>query len=115
MARINPEFSGTFKMYYDEKEPYTYKSKYLLNTRLIGTKDTSLIGNKEDNILLGNTGNNIIDGKEGTDVVQFSGASTEYEITTDDGKTIVKDKKNRDGEDILVNIEILRFTDKDIK
>lgn len=115
MARINPEFNGTFKMYYDEQDPYTYKSRYLVNSRLVGDKDNNLIGNKEDNILIGNKGDNKIDGKKGIDAVQFSGVSTEYNITNIDGKITVKDKKNRDGEDVLVNIEILRFTDKDIR
>ncbi|WFD11770.1 hypothetical protein [Tepidibacter hydrothermalis] len=114
MARVDSEFSGTFKMYYDEKEPYTHKSKYLKNARLLGNKNTGLIGNSEDNVLIGNSGNNKIDGREGMDTVQFTGDSVDYEIIKKDNNIIVKDKMNRDGEDTLTGIEVLRFTDKDI-
>lgn len=115
MERIAPEFEGTFKMHLDKNEPYTYKSQYLQNARLIGDKNSNLEGNNLDNILLGNKGNNTLDGKEGEDVVQFSGKSTEYKISKKSDNIIVKDDKNRDGEDTLSNIEILRFTDKDFK
>lgn len=114
MARIDSEFSGTFKMYFDENEPYTFKSKHLKNARLLGTKNSGVIGNSVDNILLGNSGDNIIEGKEGQDIVQFIGASTDYKITKKDNTFIVEDKLNRDGVDTLIGIEILRFTDKDI-
>ncbi len=110
MERIAPEFEGSFKMHFDKKEPYTYKSQYLLNARLTGTKNSNLEGNDLDNILIGNKGNNIIDGKGGKDVVQFTGASTEYTITKDK----IIDTKGRDGEIVIKNIEVLRFTDKDI-
>lgn len=114
MARIDSEFSGIFKMYVDDAEPYTHKSKYLLNARLLGNKDTGLVGNSENNILMGNGGNNDIDGKDGEDVVQFSGSSSEYKITKAGNSITVKDNSNRDGADTLSNIEVLRFTDKDI-
>lgn len=114
MARVDSGFTGTFKMYYDKEQPYTHKSKYLVNARLLGTKDSGLIGNSEDNILMGNMGNNHIDGKDGRDVVQFNGASSDYKITYDDETTVVIDTLGRDGKDTLINIEVLRFTDKDV-
>ncbi|MCT4620090.1 MAG: hypothetical protein N4A62_11950 [Marinisporobacter sp.] len=114
MARVDSEFSGTFKMYYDEKEPYTHKSKYLKNARLLGNKNTGLIGNSESNILMGNSGNNEIDGKEGVDIVQFAGKSENYKIELKDNIAIIEDQLNGDGKDTLKEIEILRFTDKDI-
>lgn len=114
MARVDAEFSGIFTMYYDEKEPYTHKSKYLKNVRLLGNKNTELIGNSMDNILIGNNGDNKIDGKEGIDTVQFIGASAKYKIIIKDDSILVEDILKRDGVDILIGIEILRFTDKDI-
>ncbi|MFW0181124.1 hypothetical protein [Rothia sp. P5766] len=114
MERISPDFDGTFKLYLDQNETYTFKSQYNQNARLTGAKNSNLEGNNLDNILLGNKGNNIIDGKDGNDVVQLSSKSTEYVLTRDGEDILIKDKKSRDGEDTLKNIEILRFTDKDI-
>lgn len=114
MGRIDASFEGDFKMYLDKNEPYTHKSQYLINARLLGNKASNLFANDNDNILMGNEGNNIIDGKNGIDVVQFSGAFSEYEIKSEGDSLMVKDLKDRDGIDKLINIEILRFTDKDI-
>lgn len=115
MARIDPKFNGTFKMYYDESEPYTHKSRYLKNAMLLGSKNTGLIGNSEGNVLIGNNGNNKIDGREGIDIVQFNGVSSDYKIIKKDRSIIVTNNKKGDGRDTLRNIEILRFMDKDIK
>ncbi len=114
LERIDPAFTGTFKMYLDTAEPYTYKSQYLQNVRLTGDGNSGVIGNDLDNIFVGNKGNNSIDGGNGNDVVQFAGASTDYTITKTAEGVTVSDGKNRDGQDTLVNIEILRFTDKDV-
>lgn len=116
MMRIDPAFEGTFIMTYDENIPYTAKSQYLQKVWLTGKKDSGVIANKLDNILIGNAGNNTIDGGEGNDVYQFYGSSDEYEINRSKNKIIVRDKvESRDGTDTLENVEILRFTDKDIK
>lgn len=114
MMRVDPSFEVTFKMYLDDKDKYTYKSQYLNKVSLTGDKNSNLSANDHDNILIGNSGNNNIDGMAGHDVVQFTGSSDEYEITTSNGITSVKDTKGRDGQDTLENVEVLRFTDKDI-
>ncbi len=114
MERIAPEFEGTFKMSLDKAAPYTYKSQYLQNARLTGAKNSNLEANDLDNILLGNSGNNKLDGKGGADAVQFSGQSSEYSIAKNGDSIVVKDNNGRDGEDFLTNVEILRFSDKDL-
>ncbi len=114
MERVSPEFEGTFKMSLDTANPYTYKSQYLTKARLTGEKNSNLEGNDFNNILIGNKGNNTLDGKQGENVVQFNGASSEYTITKNGDSIVVKDTKNRDGEDTLMNIAVLRFTDKDV-
>jgi len=111
MDRLSPDFEGTFELTLNKELPYTYKSQYINNIRLTGEKNTNVNANNRDNIIIGNKGNNTIDGKEGIDVVQFTGASTEYEISN----YKVKDTLGRDGTDTLKNIEILRFTDKDVQ
>lgn len=80
MMRVDSSFEGTFKMYLDEKEKYTYKSQYLDLLTLTGDKSSGIIANANDNILIGNKGDNKIDGN------------------------------NR-----LINIEVLRFQDKDVQ
>lgn len=114
MVRIDPEFSGSFKMYFDKNDPYTYKSQYMINTRLLGSKNSGIIGNAEDNTFMGNMGDNTIEGKEGIDVVQYSGSSDQYKIFISESSVVVEDSLKRDGKDKLFNIEILRFTDRDI-
>jgi hypothetical protein len=114
MLRVDPTFEGSFKMYLDQEDKYTYKSQYIDLLSLTGDHNSGIVANENDNILMGNKGNNIIDGKDGEDVVQFSGLSTEYEINTEGERRLVKDTKGRDGQDTLLNVEILRFKDKDI-
>lgn len=115
MMRVDPSFEGDFKMSFDKKDLYTYKSQYLKNIRLTGNNNSNIIGNDEDNIFIGNSGDNVIDGKDGQDIVQFLGTSEEYQIDNNRNYVTVTDSvKERDGKDQLHNISILRFIDKDI-
>ncbi len=115
MMRVDPSFDGTFYMHYDKRYPYTYKSRYLDKITLVGRNDINIVGNDRDNVFRGNSGNNIIDGLGGRDVVQFLGSSSEYHIKRVGDKVIVTDWiLSREGKNILKNIEVLRFKDKDI-
>ncbi len=93
MERIAPEFDGTFKMYLDKTDSYTFKSQYIQNARLTGENNSSLIANDLDNILIGKRGNNTLDGFNGNDIVQFTGYSDEYTINKTNDKIIVNDNK----------------------
>ena len=112
IARIDPEFEGTFEMQFNEKIPYTHKSQYLLNARLLGTRSSNLNGNAENNILMGNKADNVIDGRAGDDVVQFDVLSTEVSIFRNQKGIRVIGTDT--GNDLLWNIEVLRFKDIDI-
>jgi Ca2+-binding RTX toxin-like protein len=58
----------------------------------------------------GNGGNDRIDGGSGRDVAVFSGRAADYEITTVNGVTTVRDLRDgRDGTDTLYNVEDVRF------
>lgn len=115
MMRIDPSFKGDFVMSLDETISYTYKSQYLINVMLTGNNDTNIVGNDQDNIFVGNKGNNKIDGKDGENIVQFFGESSEYNIIKTEQGCVVKDTvAGRDGEDELINIAVLRFTDTDV-
>jgi Ca2+-binding RTX toxin-like protein len=92
---------------------------------LTGSNNADLIGNNFDNTLTGNAGNNVFVGDGGNDTIYggagndtavFSGIYSEYKITEADGAITVEDNQpQRDGSDNLKNIEILRFSDKEIK
>jgi len=121
-AYIDPSFKGTFSTVRDPGTPYTFKSQYLVNVHLTGKNNSGILGNDQDNRLTGNDadnliiggkGNDMIDGGAGVDTVGFSGRFREYQITQEGPKVIVTDTvPGRDGRDVLVNVEILRFQDK---
>lgn len=118
-------FEGIFSLTFDESLVYTYKSQHLVNVTLTGNNNVSLVGNDFDNTLIGNAGNNVFEGKGGNDTIDgatgmdtavFSGTYSEYKITeTGDAITVEDNQPQRDGFDTLKNIEILRFSDKEIK
>ena len=117
-------FEGTFSLTFNESLVYTYKSQHLAHVTLKGNNDSALIGNGFDNTLTGNAGNNIfegeggndrIDGGTGTDTAVFSGSYADYKITETEKGIIVEDnQQQRDGSDTIINIEILKFSDKEI-
>jgi len=119
------DFKGTFSLEFDESLVYTHKSQHLKDVILRGENNANLIGNAYDNVFKGNAGDNvfrggkgedIIDGGEGNDTAVFSGSESDYTVTRDDVRVVVKDKQiNRDGEDSLTNIEILQFKNRKIK
>jgi len=120
---ILPEdFEGSFSLAFDESLVYTYKSQHLINVTLAGSNNAELIGNaygnkltgnKGDNLLTGGAGNDTLDGGEGKDTAVFFGAYSEYTITKKEGYyTITDNKEDRDGADVLKNIEELKFSDR---
>ncbi|SET21129.1 Peptidase M10 serralysin C terminal [Nitrosomonas marina] len=86
-----------------------------------GINDDEIYGNPFDNILSGNAGNDILAGLEGNDTflggtgideVVFTGELTDYLLNkTTDGFSITH-QTGTDGNDILLEIERVRFNDK---
>jgi len=123
-AYIDTSFEGTFSTVRDENTPYTFKSQYLVNIILTGENNSNILGNDQDNQLSGNDGNNIITGGKGNDSIkggagedtaEFSGNYSEYKITKTDNNTVVLDTvTGRDGNDELMEIEVLKFKDKEV-
>ena len=122
MAEIAKEYNGTFSLSKDSDKTYTNKSQYLRKAALTGNNNNDLTGNNFDNSLFGNSGNNnikplggfdIIDGGPGNDVAIFIGKKSEYIFRNQDGRIIVDDINYwRDGQNILINMEKLKFLDK---
>lgn len=102
-ARIDESFNGDFSLKYNADLPYTNHSQYLKDITLTGSNDSNVIVNQLNNQITGNDGQNSI---------QFSGSSSEYEVTKQDDSVVVKDMMdNRDGENTLTLVEQLKFTD----
>ena len=121
LAEIVDEFDGHFSLFKDENETYTNKSQYLRKAALTGNKNADLTGNSFDNSLFGNSGNNkikplggfdIVDGGPGNDTAIFMGKKSEYILRNQDGRIIVDDiHYYRDGQNILINMEKIKFSD----
>lgn len=106
-ARIDSGFNGIFSLEFDSLKPYTNHSQYLKDITLLGNNDTAVYINQLDNNITGN---------KGTNTVIFNGNSSEYIIDITDIEISVTDKvSNRDGVNILKEIEKIKFTDQTIE
>jgi VCBS repeat-containing protein len=75
----------------------------------------TLIGDGNSNTFTGGGGNDTIDGGGGGDIAIYSGARSQYTITTNAGVTTVVDNvAGRDGTDTLTNIEVLQFNNANV-
>jgi hypothetical protein len=106
-ARIDSSFNGNFTLRFDSSKPYTNHSQYLKDITLLGSNDISVSINQLDNNINGN---------QGINTVIFSGNSSEYILNISDNKTSIMDKiLDRDGINLLQNIEKLQFKDQTIE
>ncbi|WP_448556781.1 hypothetical protein [Thalassotalea montiporae] len=106
-ARIDESFKGDFSLRFNAGLPYTHHAQYL--------KDITLTGENPSNVIV-NQLNNSITGNSAVNTVIFSGASSEYQITSVDKEVTVVDLvDNRDGTNTLNGIEKLRFTDSEVE
>ena len=118
-------FKGTFSIAEDSGERYAEKAKHLLNvtargdnkTNLTGnTHNNRLVGNSNDNILTGNGGDDSLFGGQGTNTAVYRGKRSQYVITRLGNMIEVDDSVvNRDGHDVLVNVQTLKFADETIE
>lgn len=91
-------------------ESYTSKSQWLVNAKIIGTDSIDLIANDQNNILEGNSANNTIDGKGGDDTYIVNNKFAECAILPLIASTTLICPSS--GEDDLINIEAIKFTDQ---
>ena len=115
------DFEGTFSLVVDPGLRYTTKAQHLRDVTLTGGNDANLVGNgwgnaltgnAGDNTLRGNGGDDLIDGGDGTDTAIFFGDAADYEVVRSSGTVRVIDGRvDRDGNDVLLNIERLEFAD----
>jgi len=106
-ARIDGSFVGDFSLKFNPSLSYTHHAQYLKDVTLTGSNDSNVIANQRDNNISGNSGVN---------TVIFSGQFDQYLISNENGKISVKDlTDNRDGSNVLVSIERLKFSDSTIE
>ena len=89
------------------------------NDKLVGgLGNDKLYGEAGDDTLSGGAGTDQLDGGDGNDIALFSGKLADYEINRVDASTLnVVDKRSgsADGTDTLTSVELLRFSDKDLR
>lgn len=106
-ARIDDSFEGDFSLKFNSSLSYTYHAQYLKDITLTGSNNSNVIVNQMDNDITGNTG---------TNTVIFSGPSTHYDISKNDGVVTIQDlQDDRDGTNTVTGIENLKFTDSVLK
>lgn len=115
-ALVDPEFEGVFDLRFDRSRPYSHHSRYLVEVTLTGSRDSSILGNALGNVLRGNRGDNRLDGGEGVDRVVLSGERLDYVMRLEEeGLAVIDREQDRDGSDLLVNVEILVFKDGEVE
>ena len=92
------------------QEGYTYKSQWLVNAQLIWDKAINLVANAQNNTLKGNLSDNLIYGKEGVDTYLVDNALAECAVAKSKHGTLISCPST--GNDELLNIEAIRFTDQ---
>ncbi|CDU02316.1 putative lipoprotein [Vibrio coralliirubri] len=93
-------------------EPYTFKSRWLVNAKITGDVAINLTANEQDNQIEGNHKNNAIDGKDGIDTYIVSEAFTNCSILHQKYSVTVNCPST--GIDTLLNFEKIKFTDQTI-
>ncbi|MGF1695685.1 hypothetical protein L4C54_08425 [Vibrio lamellibrachiae] len=91
-------------------EPYTFKSRWLVNAKIVGDVAMNLTANDQDNTIEGNSQRNVVDGKDGVDT---------YIVSEDFSKCTILHQKYTDsvncpstGIDELMNFEKIQFNDQ---
>ena len=113
-VRIDSQFSGPFYVRFETGLSWTQRSQYFRNIHCQGELPVDLYAGAEAHILKGNAGDNLISGGLGEDLLIVSGAQSEYDLeTTSNGYLLFDSVQDRDGADLLQDIELIRFTDGD--
>ena len=120
-VNVSSSFSGSFVLTKTASLNYTSQSQYYKNVQLLGSNNNNIIGNNLENYLRGNSGNNeltggngndTLNGLSGSDIAVYTGNYSEYSLITNGGQSIITDlNPNRDGIDVLIDIEKMRFLD----
>ncbi|MEQ8769419.1 MAG: hypothetical protein RIB60_02800 [Phycisphaerales bacterium] len=119
-----PGFNGAYSLDSHAAPAHAPRRSRIANLTLVGRLDASLEGNALDNRLAGNAGDNtfrglggddVILGDKGFDTAVYRGFVDEYHVEIEGDLVFVIDlAPNRDGSDVLRDVELLRFADAEI-
>lgn len=93
----------------------TFNGGYGKNLMTGGGGDDKMIGSIDTDTFTGGAGNDYFDGSDGVDTAVFTGDSSDYTITKIANNALaIKDNRvgSPDGRDTLVDVNLLRFSDK---
>ncbi|EDL52400.1 hypothetical protein ACWX0P_25300 [Vibrio mediterranei] len=106
---LTPTFNMS-KSTHPPLESYTFKSRWLVNAKIIGDATINLNANDQNNHIEGNKKDNVVDGKGGDDV---------YIIDEDFANCVITEQKyavavqcSNTGTDTLANFEAIQFKDR---
>jgi Ca2+-binding RTX toxin-like protein len=85
-----------------------------LNFTSIPIENATIIGTADPDILVGGAGNEIIAGLSGVDTALYSNVRAQYTISLNNLYDTVKDNAGHAGEDKLIDIERLQFSDQSL-
>ena len=104
---ISPDFSGTLSMVFDTSQPYTHKSRYFTDVRILGEGAVTIVGNDADNRVVAGPGDLVFEGGEGNDTLVVCVESSMASVS-DDGRTVT----GPDGQIwTLSDVESIHFLD----
>ncbi|MBD2491706.1 bluetail domain-containing putative surface protein [Aulosira sp. FACHB-615] len=111
IEQINFNGGGTYKVFKGDSSNNTLTADAYWALMYGGAGNDTLNGGGSDDTLNGGAGNDTLIGGAGYDTAVFSGASVSYQISLlNNGDVQVTDTQtNRDGTDILTNIEQINF------
>ncbi|MBB1250710.1 M10 family metallopeptidase C-terminal domain-containing protein [Rhizobium sp. G21] len=107
--------SGTYSAVNEMTNNIAIAYNAVIENAVGGAGDDELIGNDIANMLRGGAGDDLLKGGAGTDTAIFSGAASDYAITAnDDGSYAVRALGGDEGEDTLIDVEKLSFSDGEV-
>jgi hypothetical protein len=84
---LDPSFSGTVSLEFDASTPYTHKTRYFTDLRVLGTGAVTVRGNTADNQVVAGPGDLLFEGGQGSDTLVVCSESAAVSIS-DDGRTV---------------------------
>lgn len=107
---IDATFSGTFSLSFDASLPYTHKTQYFTDVRILGSGAVTLRANAHDNQVVAGPGDLVFEGGPGTDTLIVCSEADTATVSSD-GLTVAGPAGQTWQ---LVDVETIRFLDAEL-